>query len=315
MHEIVFATALLISITVVLAGCSFYNHPYPGSPRQNDGAGYDLRIVQADDFGSFWDANAVGTVVTDVENQSNAGNILLFLFVHGWHHNAAPDDNNLRDFKRALQQLSYELSQPNRRKTRQELTGSPDIALIGIFVGWRGRSLPSYLDYATMWWRKAAAERVGEGDVGEFLERLQRIYLRANAFERYRQHPGNTPFMGLVTLGHSFGARIPPHRRRSLSSFPPTTTCPASSSFRSLGGSPARFGPRSAIRTRVLCGGRRWESSGVSRRTSCGWRPGCRIRLVMTTMRWRGGIGLPSTTSPPRRCLAGFGSLRFRAHR
>jgi hypothetical protein len=59
-----------------------------------------------------------------------------------------------------------------------------------------------------MWWRKGAAERVGDGDVAEFLERLQRIYLRANAFKRYQQNPGKTPFMGLVTIGHSFGAQV-----------------------------------------------------------------------------------------------------------
>jgi hypothetical protein len=75
-------------------------------------------------------------------------------------------------------------------------------------VGWRGRSLPSFFDYGTMWWRKSAAERVGDGDVSEFLERLQRIYLRANAFKRYAQNPGGTPYMGLVTVGHSFGGQV-----------------------------------------------------------------------------------------------------------
>jgi hypothetical protein len=51
--------------------------------------------VQADDFGSFWDAGAAQKVVSDVESTSESSNTLVVLFVHGWHHNAAPDDPNL----------------------------------------------------------------------------------------------------------------------------------------------------------------------------------------------------------------------------
>jgi hypothetical protein len=65
--------------------------------------------------------------------------------------------------------------------------------------------LPGPLDYATFWGRKPTAERVGEGDVSEFIERLQRIYLRANGAAIIR--PG-APNVGLVTVGHSFGGQV-----------------------------------------------------------------------------------------------------------
>jgi len=191
-----------------LTGCSFYNRSYSTEHSAVSGPAFDLNIVQLDDFGSFWNADEASKLIQAVDVQSQTANTLVLLFVHGWHHNAKPGDPNLLDFKKSLEQLSAELSQPNRRETRQELTGSPDIKVIGIYLGWRGRSLPGWLDYGTMWWRKNAAERVGDGDVAEFLERLQRIYLRANAFKRYQQNPGETPFMGLVTIGHSFGAQV-----------------------------------------------------------------------------------------------------------
>jgi hypothetical protein len=208
MHGVVLWLAIAAGGAVFLTGCSFYNRSYSTEHSAVSGPAFDLNIVQLDDFGSFWNADEAAKLIQAVDAQSQAANTLVLLFVHGWHHNAEPGDPNLIDFKKSLQQLSAELSQPKRRETRQELTGSPDIKVIGIYVGWRGRSLPGWLDYGTMWWRKAAAERVGDGDVAEFLERLQRIYLRANAFKRYQLNPGKTPFMGLVTIGHSFGAQV-----------------------------------------------------------------------------------------------------------
>ena len=198
------AVALL---ALLLGGCSLYNHAFVTDAPQH--AGYELRVVQLDDFGTFWEPErareAIGTV--EALSQSMEFSTFVVVFIHGWHHDAAPDDGNLQDFGRWLGKLSAQLSQPGRGAARQQLTGSPEFKLIGIYVGWRGRSLPGFLDYATMWWRKSAAERVGDGDLSEFLERLQRIYLRANAYLRYAQAPGRTPLTGLVTVGHSFGGQ------------------------------------------------------------------------------------------------------------
>lgn len=200
-------SAVILIVSFLASACSLYHHAYPDNyPPQN---GYEVHTVQIDDFGTFWDAAKAQQALVEVDtaSQSMTASTYAVVFIHGWHHNAAPDDPNLAQFKGWLDQLSKEFSKPDRRQARQELTGSPDFKLIGIYVGWRGRSLPWYLDYGTMWWRKAAAERVGEGDLGEFLERLQRIYLRANAYSRYSKNPGATPFTGLFTVGHSFGGQ------------------------------------------------------------------------------------------------------------
>jgi hypothetical protein len=104
------------------------------------------------------------------------------LFVHGWHNDADPDNPNLKDFARSVadtrSRLSSKLNQESAvyRQSRIELTGDDSLSVISIYVGWRGRSLPWYLDYMTFWGRKAAAERVGEGDLREFLGRLNSIY-------------------------------------------------------------------------------------------------------------------------------------------
>jgi hypothetical protein len=210
MWYLITAITVILVAVLLLGACSLYNHAYPdsGSPQP----AYDLRIVQLDDFGSFWDPATAQDTLASVEAQSLAtsSSTYVVVFTHGWHHNAAPHDPNLEQFKTWLGNLSGEFSQPQRRAARQELTGSPNFKLIGIYVGWRGRALPGLLDYGTMWWRKTAAERVGDGDFSEFLERLQRIYLRANAYQRFLDactHNRNVPFTGLFTVGHSFGGQ------------------------------------------------------------------------------------------------------------
>jgi hypothetical protein len=207
MWTLILTVTLIAVFTILLGAHSFYNHPYPDA--QPKPPGFDIRSVQIDDFGSFWEPAKAQEVLAAVEAQSLSmtSSTYVVVFIHGWHHNAAPTDSNLRDFNTWLSNLYKDFSSPERRAARQELTGSPDFKLIGIFVGWRGRSLPWYFDYGTMWWRKTAAERVGDGDLSEFLERLQRIYLRANSFNRYLKNPGNTPFTGLFTVGHSFGGQ------------------------------------------------------------------------------------------------------------
>ena len=190
-----------------LSGCSFYN--YQHDTADYDGDDYSLRIVQADDFGTFWDIDKPRNVLREVEKLANDQNVLVVVFIHGWHHNAAADDMNLLDFRQTLKDLGDVLRTKERRALRGKLTTSEDLKILGIYIGWRGRSLPGVLDYATMWWRKSAAERVGDGDVSEFIERLDRTYLRRNALvmkdvSGVQKHA----LMGLVTIGHSFGGQV-----------------------------------------------------------------------------------------------------------
>jgi hypothetical protein len=180
-----------------------YNKEYKNLPfvTSDPSAPIDFHVVQADDQGSFWSTSVADGVLGRVAELAASQNIFVVLFIHGWHHSAAPDDVNMRDFHKSLLELDKQLAHPDRTAFRARHTGSPDVRVVGIFVGWRGRSLPSLLDYLTFWGRKRCAERVGEGDVGEFLLRLQRIYLRANCKQE------NGRYTGLVCIGHSFGGQ------------------------------------------------------------------------------------------------------------
>ena len=196
----------LLAFAAFFGGCALYNRPFP--PVRFDAPGYALRSVQLDDFGTFWDVQQADSVLAEVESSWQATNTLVVVFIHGWHHNAAADDPNIADFSGVLRMLSEQLASPSRTTLRLQLTGHSDVRLMGLYVGWRGRSLPGVLDYANLWWRKLAAERVGDGDASEFLERLQLKYLRANSIKREPVQSSCKPFMGLVTMGHSLGGQV-----------------------------------------------------------------------------------------------------------
>jgi hypothetical protein len=166
-------------------------------------------VIQVDDYGSFWDPQIPARALDAIAQSARTTNTIVIVTVHGWHHDAAPGDKFAAGYARTLQDVRNKLDdnvdgKPGFfRRSRQILTGSGDVNVFGIYVGWRGMSLPGPLNYFTFWDRKNAAERVGYGDLREFLLRLNNIYRTS-----YRDRKQSSPFVGLASLGHSFGAQV-----------------------------------------------------------------------------------------------------------
>lgn len=204
----VIARLLISPIAALVASCSLYNgrvspvETSPGTQRQDF-------TVQVDDYGRFLDKQHADKVLQTIDSESKLENTIVVLFVHGWHHNADPTDENVRSFNESLAVVRQRLNDAGAEggglysKSREELTGSADVKVIGVYVGWRGKSLPMPLDYATFWDRKAAASRVGQGDLREFLLRLDKIYRQRNS-----PSGGRKTLMGMVSIGHSFGGQV-----------------------------------------------------------------------------------------------------------
>lgn len=196
--------ALLMAAAV--SGCSFGHQPYReghnASQSPSPRADFDLRFIEADDEGWFWEPAQATSTLSFVSKTAAEQDTLVVLFVHGWHHGASCCDGNLEGFKEVLSRLRRELNQPMYQAARGVQArpgGQKPISIIGIYVGWRGRSLPGLLDYATFWGRKSAAKRAGENDFQEFMVRLQQVY---------DGHDRQAPFLGLVSAGHSFGGAV-----------------------------------------------------------------------------------------------------------
>ena len=199
----------IISLTfLMLLGACGYAH------KNFDQAGgtlvhqYDF-VIQVDDYGAFWDPDIPAHALEAIARSARTTNTIVIVAVHGWHHSAAPDDEFAIAFADALQDIRNKLQtdvdgKPNPyRRARQILTGRGDVNVFGIYVGWRGLSLPAMLNYTTFWDRKHAAEQVGSGDLREFLLRLNLIYRTS-----YQDRKPSTPYVGLASFGHSLGAQV-----------------------------------------------------------------------------------------------------------
>jgi hypothetical protein len=187
---------------LVLVSCDYGHKQY--RPAVDSTPSSAPLVVEVDDFGRFWDRTAAEKTLQTIADNTLNTNTVVVVFIHGWNHNAAPDDQNFADFEHSLDKLRSKLNEQQYAAAREKLNLKGGIKVMGLYVGWRGRSLPGFLNYLTFWGRKSAAERVGEGDFREFLLKLQQVYMKRNSSDP----SGKSTFMGLVTVGHSFGGQV-----------------------------------------------------------------------------------------------------------
>jgi hypothetical protein len=142
-----------------------------------------IAYVEVDEQGAFQDRPQVERALALVGEGTKPKYVVVF--VHGWFHNANPDDPNVRVFKCALNGL-------------QTIDGNAGEEVIGIYVGWRGRSWSvPIVEYATFWDRKNTSDEVGRGSLVEFLMRLEGVV------KPTPESPNK-----LMVVGHSFGASV-----------------------------------------------------------------------------------------------------------
>lgn len=209
--------ALMSAATISLTACApnvLYRHDY--SPcvvaddnhcdsaaislhYQNTDDAFELGFVEYDDQGQLRDRAQMQAVLDHYYPIAGTDDVLLTVFVHGWHHNAAPGDTNIESFKGLLRNMSRKESeaatQDGRKKRR----------ILGVYIGWRGESITApVLTDATFWARKAVAQEVGLQGVSEVLLRLEEIVNVKAGYEDVPR-PLNSR---MVIIGHSFGGAV-----------------------------------------------------------------------------------------------------------
>ena len=171
---------------------------------------YDLLVVEFDDQGWVQGTSDLTRPARDhldaffaeldrvyAANRDNG--LSLAVFVHGWHHNADARDANVSDFRLLLRDLVI-------AERGRKLSAAPAAAtgprVVGVYVGWRGESVSvPGLRLTTFWERKNTAERVAQGSVREFFERMD--FLRDRGRDRHGQRN-----VRMLTIAHSFGGLI-----------------------------------------------------------------------------------------------------------
>ncbi len=161
---------------------------------------HHLGFVEFDDQGQLRDRHQLEEVLKHFYSIAARQDVLLIVFVHGWHHNANPDDSNVKDFRNLLNRLARAEAADSRND------GHPVRTVLGMYVGWRGDSLTiPWVNNLTFWERKNTAHDVGNGGVAEVFLKLEEIVnVRSGTTEESRDKHNSR----LVVLGHSFGGAI-----------------------------------------------------------------------------------------------------------
>ncbi|MBM3555183.1 MAG: hypothetical protein FJX47_06475 [Alphaproteobacteria bacterium] len=173
-----------------------------------------LGFVEFDDFGWFQDHRQIDAVLDYIrarqDETQEAGDgkkgALIFVYAHGWRHNAAIGDRDVGCFSTTLKLIDV-LEQLDSARS-----GDKPRRVIGVYMGWRGKSLsgPGFWESLSFWDRKTTAENVGLGALTEALTRLDDV---KNGTDQTRQDSprGMEPDRAknlLVLMGHSFGGQV-----------------------------------------------------------------------------------------------------------
>ena len=117
------------------------------------------------------------------------GSHLAVIYIHGWKHNALPDDSDVKNFRNLLTQLAAE--QGGQRR------------VVGLYISWNGASISApVLNNLSFWGRKKAADLIAHSAV------VTKIVSAVDSVELTRRKRDPSLSDVTVYIGHSFGARM-----------------------------------------------------------------------------------------------------------
>lgn len=158
-----------------------------------------LAFVEFDDQGTYFDQRQSFAALRLIREALLPPNSAaeVFVFVHGWQHNANSQDEHVDQFKKFLISRAHQCGALEKCQTRKT---------IGIYLGWPGKTLRFPLNGLTFWSRKAAAHRVASGSIQEFFATLQQ--LKADSQSSRLPDAINGDGYKTYVIGHSFGGLI-----------------------------------------------------------------------------------------------------------
>ncbi len=160
---------------------------------------YYLGFVEFDDQGQVREHDQMEKVLDKFYGMAAKEEVLLITFVHGWHHNAASDDGNVKSFHNLLGRISRVESQSAQQ------SGRAARKVLGLYIGWRGESIEiPYVNDLTFWERKNTAENVGQMGVTGVLLKLEEIVNVKAGMGDKPKHVNSR----MVVIGHSFGGAV-----------------------------------------------------------------------------------------------------------
>ena len=155
-----------------------------------------LAIIEFDDQGVLQNRSYKDEILDRIrqETEKEDARILTVVYAHGWWNNAEFKNENLTNFQMLLQDISQDVQWDERRKGRKKENQVPKV--IGVYLAWRGQSIPEPFSVVSFWSRKNRAEYIGRHGATEVLSDLKKI------------HAGEGPKKRLIFIGHSLGGSL-----------------------------------------------------------------------------------------------------------
>lgn len=172
---------------------------------------FSLAFVEIADSGKFQHPQQLTALTAHLRAVHQAGvQNYVIAFVHGWRHDASLRDDDARKFRILL---GYARAALNTRCVDQGLYCN--VALTGVFVAWRGRSLAEPIVIAdgklnpfnllvapTIWDRKAQSDRLADGITSPLAQVLDGIDAQLVLGQ------GNPKKDKFLIFGHSLGGNM-----------------------------------------------------------------------------------------------------------
>lgn len=163
-------------------------------------ASYKTAFVEFDQQGDHIDPDQATKALRLIEMEKRrvpGGKVITLVYVHGWKNNAGQArPGKMKDVERfssALAELGF------RAKQAGEEAGTEPVPVVGVYVGWKGRSLngPGVFTWLSYWGRRNTGNRVGGAALASLLNGIIDTTV-PDAADRSR----------VMLVGHSFGARV-----------------------------------------------------------------------------------------------------------
>ncbi|MFI8146501.1 hypothetical protein [Acinetobacter sp. ABJ_C5_2] len=152
-----------------------------------------IAVLEINDFGIILNKDGAENILNYIRRsmESEQSKPIINVYIHGWNHGGKSKDSDLTQFEGA--NLALSRTQRGIDSTKREV--------IGIYISWRGQTLPTKTlnTIVTFWGRKAVSEEVGRGELTTFISRLENIVKP----EKIKESNKNGT---LILVGHSFGA-------------------------------------------------------------------------------------------------------------
>ncbi|MFQ5526623.1 MAG: hypothetical protein ACE5GX_10215 [Thermoanaerobaculia bacterium] len=125
----------------------------------------------------------------------SGSNLVIVLFIHGWHHGAGVCDYNLACLRRLVGGMANVYGSENRPDKR------PPSRFVGLYFAWRGESIDKEgFNALTIYNRKRKAEKIGRSGATNLLLDIDEEYRRLKSLAQRKDRS-----VLMITAGHSLG--------------------------------------------------------------------------------------------------------------